>query len=71
MAIQRAKDLLDLINPSTEEIEKSIAALRLDSEYVRKCVNANLRERAAGEKVIEEISTLIERLEKKLKSITN
>jgi predicted nucleotide-binding protein (sugar kinase/HSP70/actin superfamily) len=68
MAIQRGRDLLEKSDATAEEIEKSISALNLDSEYVRKCVNAGLRDGDSGRKTIKEIADLVEQLkEKKLK----
>ena len=70
MAIQRGKDLLEKPDATSEEIEKSISALILDSEYVRKCVKAGLREGDSGREVMEEIADLIKKLKaKKLKCI--
>ena len=67
MAIQRGKDLLAKSNVTAQEIEKSIAALRVDSEYVRKCIKAGLRDSESGTEVMQEISNLIKDLEEKLK----
>jgi hypothetical protein len=71
MAIQTGKDLLEKPNASTTELQKSIAALKQESEYVRKCINAGLRDYSSGQTVIEEISKLIEQLEQKLKCLTD
>lgn len=70
MAIQTGRDLLAKSNATAQEIEKSIAALDLESEYLRKCINAGLRERESGNKVIQEISDLIKDLEAKLKCMS-
>jgi hypothetical protein len=67
MAIQRGKDLLAKSNVTAQEIEKSIAALRVDSEYVRKCIKAGFRDSESGTEVMKEISNLIKDLEEKLK----
>ena len=67
MAIQRGKDLLAKPNVTTLEIEKSIAALNVDYEYVRKCIKAGLRDSESGTQVMEEISNLIKDLKEKLK----
>jgi septal ring factor EnvC (AmiA/AmiB activator) len=69
MAIQRGKDLLAKSNATAEELQKSISALEKDSEHVRKCIKANLRDGEEGYKVIQEISDLIEKLREKLKCI--
>jgi hypothetical protein len=69
MAIQIGRDLLAKPNATRHEIEKSIEALDKDSEYVRKCIKAGLREGDSGRSVIKEISELIEQLKEKLKCI--
>ena len=66
MAIQRGNDLLAKSNATPEELKKSIAALNKESEYVRKCINAGLRDSESGCIVMEEIAELIKKLEKKL-----
>lgn len=71
MAIQKGRDLLEKENATSEEIEKSISALEIESEYVRKCVKARLREGDAGRKVMEKIADLIEKLKKKKLKCTN
>ena len=71
MAIQRGKDLLADPDATSKEIEMSISALKIDSEYVRKCVKAGLREGDAGRQVMKEIAELIERLEAKKLKCTN
>jgi hypothetical protein len=67
MAIQTGRDLLGKSNATALELRKSIAALKVESEYVRKCINAGLRDSESGNKVIQEISDLIKDLEAKLK----
>lgn len=71
MAIQRGKDLLAKPDATVQEIEKSIAALKKDSEYVRRCINAGLRESESGCEVMREISDLIKNLERKKLKCTN
>jgi len=66
MAIQRGKELLAKSNATAQEIEKSITALKVDSEHVRKCIKAGFHDSESGTKVMEEISNLIKDLEKKL-----
>jgi len=67
MAIQTGKDLLAKPNATATELQKSIAALKQESEYVRKCINAGLRDSTSGCMVIQEISNLVKDLEQKLK----
>lgn len=67
MAIQRGRDLIAKPNATRKEIEKSIEALEKDSEHVRKCINAGLREGDDGRLVMREIAELIEQLREKLK----
>jgi hypothetical protein len=69
MAIQKGRDLLAKADATKKEIDSSISALELDSEHVRKCINAGLREGDSGRSVIKEISELIEQLKEKLKCI--
>jgi hypothetical protein len=69
MAIQTGRDLLTKSNVTAPELRKSIAALKVESEYVRKCVNAGLRDSASGLTVMQEISELIKQLEEKLECI--
>ena len=71
MAIQRGRELLAKSNATAQEIEKSITALRIDSEHVRKCINAGFHDSESGCKVMQEISDLIKNLEEKLKCLTN
>jgi hypothetical protein len=66
MAISRGRELVNQSNPDPDEIKKSIAALRVDADHVRKCINAGLRAYDSGQLVINEISDLIEQLEKKI-----
>jgi len=66
MAISRGKELLSQLNPDRTEISKSIAALKQEASYVQKCINANLRDRASGNAVIEEIEDLVTKLKEKL-----
>lgn len=67
MAIQTGRDLLEKSNATATELQKSIAALRVELEYVRKCINAGWRDSKSGCIVIQEISDLIKDLEQKLK----
>ena len=71
MAIQRGKELLAKSNATPQEIEKSIAALKKDSEYVRKCINAGFYDSESGCKVMQEISDLIKNLDEKKLKCTN
>jgi len=71
MAIQTGRDLLTKPNATPIELQKSIAALKQESEYVRKCINAGLRDCFSGQEVIKEISELIQQLEQKLEANTN
>jgi len=66
MARSRGKYLLSVVNPDPEQVKKSIAALKLDAEYVQKCMNAGVRDWMSGEETVKEINTIIEKLEKKL-----
>lgn len=66
MAIQTGRDLLAKPNATAQELKKSIAALNVESEYLRKCINAGMRERESANAVIQEISELIKNLEAKL-----
>ncbi len=67
MAIQTGRDLLAKSNATAQELQKSIAALNVEAEYIRRCINAGLRERESGNNDIKEISDLIKELEAKLK----
>ncbi len=67
MAIQTGRDLLAKPNATVQELQKSIAALNTESEYLRKTINAGVRERESGNAAIQEISDLIKNLEAKLK----
>jgi DNA-binding NarL/FixJ family response regulator len=66
MAISRGRDLVQQLNPNPEEVKKSIQALRVDAEHVRKCIKAGLRDYDSGQGVIDEINKLIQQLEQKL-----
>jgi hypothetical protein len=66
MAISRGRELVNQLNPNPDEIRKSIAALKVDADHVRKCINAGLRAYDSGQLVINEISDLIQQLERKL-----
>ena len=52
MAISRGRELLSQLNPNPDEIKKSIAALNVDANHVRKCINAGLRDYSSGQAVI-------------------
>jgi hypothetical protein len=65
MAISRGRALLSQSNPDPDEILKSIAALKLEADYVRKCIKAGLRDYDSGQAVIDEISKIIQQVEKK------
>jgi DNA-binding NarL/FixJ family response regulator len=66
MAISRGRELASQQNPNPDEVRKSIAALKTDSEHVRKCIKAGLRDYDSGQAAIDEISALIQELEQKL-----
>jgi hypothetical protein len=66
MAVSQARKLLAQSNPNPSEITKSIAALTVEAEYIRKCIKANLRDYDSGQKAIDEIRSLIKELEQKL-----
>ena len=66
MAVSRGRELLVQSNPDPNEIRKSIAALKLDAEHIRKCIKANLRDYDSGQKAIDEIRNMISELEKRL-----
>ncbi len=67
MAIQTGRNLLAKSNATAQELQKSIVALNVEAEYIRRCINAGLRERESGNNDIKEISDLIKELEAKLK----
>jgi len=66
MAISRGRELANQQAPNPDEVKKSIAALRIDSEHVRKCIKAGVRDYDSGQATIDEISNLIKELEQKL-----
>jgi DNA-binding NarL/FixJ family response regulator len=66
MAISRGRELASQQTPNPDEVRKSITALRKDSEHVRKCIKAGLRDYDSGQASIDEISALIQELEQKL-----
>ena len=66
MAVSRGRELLAQSNPNPLEIRKSIAALNVDAEHIRKCIKAGLRDYDSGQKAIDEIRSLISELEKKI-----
>jgi len=66
MAISRGRELARQQSPNPAEVRKSIQALRIDSEHIRKCIKAGLRDYDSGQANIEEISKLIQELEGKI-----
>ena len=66
MARSRGRELARQEHPDANEVQKSIAALQKDATHVQKCMNAGLRDYSSGEKVIKEISDLIQQLKQKL-----
>jgi DNA-binding NarL/FixJ family response regulator len=66
MAISRGRELVNQSNPNPDDVRKSIAALRTDANHVRKCIKAGLRDYDSGQAAIDEISSIIQQLEKKL-----
>ena len=66
MAISRGRELAGQQAPNPDEVRKSIAALKTDSEHVRKCIKAGLRDYDSGQANIQEISELIQELEGKI-----
>jgi hypothetical protein len=66
MAISRGQQLLEQSNPNPDEIRKSIEALTVEAEYIRKCIKAGLRDYDSGQKSIVEITGIIQQLQQKL-----
>jgi DNA-binding NarL/FixJ family response regulator len=66
MAISRGRELAAQATPNPDEVRRSIAALQTDSEYIRKCIKAGLRDYDSGEAARNEISALIQQLKEKL-----
>jgi hypothetical protein len=66
MAISRGKQLLEQSNPNPDDIRKSIAALEVDAEHIRKCIKSGLRDYDSGQESIVEIRKIIEQLQHKL-----
>jgi len=66
MAVSRGKALLSQPNPDPIEIAKSITALKIDANHIRKCIKAGLRDYDSGQEAIDEICQIIEQLEKKI-----
>ena len=66
MAISRGRELASQQAPNPDEVRKSISALKTDSEHVRKCIKAGLRDYDSGQAAIDEISSIIQQLEQKL-----
>jgi hypothetical protein len=71
MAIQIGKDILAKPDATAREIEKSITALEVDSEHVRKCIKAGFYDSKSGCEVRQEISSLIKDLKEKQTKCTN
>jgi hypothetical protein len=71
MTIQRGKDLLSQSQPNVNDLQKSIAALKQEKQYVKNCIELGFREKSSGEKVVGEIAELITQLEEKLECLTN
>jgi len=67
MAISRGRELASQQAPNLDEVRKSIAALKKDSEHIRRCIKAGLRDYDSGQADIQEISDLIQKLEEKIK----
>jgi DNA-binding NarL/FixJ family response regulator len=66
MAISRGRALLSQLNPDRDEVTKSITALKIDADHVRKCIRAGLRDYDSGQATIDEINEIIQQLERKL-----
>ena len=66
MAVSRGRALLSQSNPNPDEITKSITALKVDADHIRKCIKAGLRDYDSGQAAIDEINGLIQQLEQKL-----
>jgi DNA-binding NarL/FixJ family response regulator len=66
MAISRGRELASQQNPNPSEVRKSITALEKDSEHIRKCIKAGLRDYDSGQADIDEISNLIQELKQKI-----
>jgi uncharacterized protein YlaN (UPF0358 family) len=66
MAISRGRELASQQSPNPKEVKKSIEALKKDADHIRKCIKANLRDYDSGQATIDEISALIQQLQRKL-----
>jgi chromosome condensin MukBEF complex kleisin-like MukF subunit len=71
MTIQKGKDLLEQSNPSVNEVQKCLNALTWDRQYVQNSITLGIRDKESGQENIDEISDLIEKLQKKLECITS
>jgi len=66
MTISRGRDLASQLNPDPNKVRRVIECLRWESSYVQECISKGSYELNAGRQVVEEISSLISDLEKKL-----
>lgn len=54
------------LNPDPNKVKRVIECLKWESDYIRECIDKGFYDLSEGEKVIEEISSLINDLEGKL-----
>ncbi|WP_445173792.1 hypothetical protein [Microcoleus sp.] len=66
MTIQKGRELLEKPSPTANEIQKCINALTWDKQYLQNSITLGVRDKDSGQENINEISDLIQKLEKKL-----
>jgi len=66
MTLQKAKNLLDSLNPSKSDLQQAIGALKWQIQYVKNTVTINYRESSSGEEAVKEMNDWVQKLEKKL-----
>jgi hypothetical protein len=66
MTIKRGKELLNKANATADELNRGIAALRWEQQYVLNSILIGHRDHSSGQQTVEEIASLIQELEEKL-----
>jgi len=66
MTISRGRELANQSNPDPNKVKRIIECLKWEFSYVQECIDKGSRDLNSGKKVMEEISALINNLEKKL-----